>query len=139
MRKLTDETLIKELMEEYGWSREETINGYGIFACYNSDTCIEGAEVVEAIGELNEEFDYGFECSDFKACRQAEIDGVKFINDIKGLEKGYYIDTPENRKLCIKELSEHPEYRIENWLFKEEFKMYKELYIKTFGNPLEEA
>lgn len=139
MKKLTDEVLTKKLMEEYGWSKEETINGYGIFACYNSDTCIEGAEVIEAIGELNEEFDYGFEFGDFSACRQAEVDGVKFINDIKGLEKGYYIDTPENRKFCSKELLEHPKYRIENWLFKKEFEMYKTLYIKTFGNPLEEA
>lgn len=138
MKKITDEKMINDLMKDYGWTREETINGYSIFACYNSDTVVEGAEIIEVIGELQDEFDYGFEEDDFSACRQAELDGVKFINDIDGLEKGCYIDTPENRELCIKELAEHPQYRIENWLFKEGSEHYRDLYIETFGNPLEQ-
>lgn len=54
--------------------------------------------------------------SDWEACRMAEKQGVRFINDMPGLEKGYYIDTPENREICKQALIEHPEFRVENWL-----------------------
>lgn len=138
--KLTDKNLIKRLMKDYGYSREETIKGYSAFTCYNSDVVIDGATVVEVIGDLNDEHDYGFENGDFSACRQAEKDGVKFINDIDGLEKGCYVDTPENREICIKGLQEHPEYRIENWLFNETCsEEYRNAYIETFGNPKKTA
>ena len=56
-----------------------------------------------------------FDCV-WDACRQAEKDGVMFINDMEGLEKGFYVDTPENRKICADGLKQYPNLRIENWL-----------------------
>lgn len=50
--------------------------------------------------------------SRFEASRQAEKDGIKFINDIEGLEKGLYIDTKENREICLKALKESDKYNI---------------------------
>lgn len=95
MAKLTDEKLIRELMDKYGWSREATINGYDIF---EDEDC---TLTVCRIDDLyySDKFDYGINC-DEDACEQAAKDGVKFVNDIKGLEKNRYIDTPENRELC---------------------------------------
>lgn len=45
-----------------------------------------------------DDFDYGIG-TDEDACVQAEKDGVKFINDIEGVDKRRYIDTPLNRWL----------------------------------------
>ena len=42
-------------------------------------------------------------------------DGGRFINDIFGIERNCYIDTPENREVIINSLLEHPEMHIENW------------------------
>jgi len=100
---------IQELIKDYGWSEKDTRKGYSIFViCGISTSVIEGALMVEAIGDIGK-----FE-SDFEACRQAEKDGVKFINDIDGLEKGCYVDTKENRERCIKALELNPNLRIEN-------------------------
>jgi hypothetical protein len=95
MAKLNNEKLISELMDMYGWSREETINGYGYF----EDEF--GAVEICRIDDLHwcGEFDYGID-TDEDACMQAEKDGVKFINDIEGIDKRRYIDTPKNRMLC---------------------------------------
>lgn len=137
MAKLTDDKLIKELIDKYGWTREETINGYGVFYASGSSTVLEDVAVIEVIGDLQSEFDYGFTNGDWSACRQAEADGVKFINDIDGLERGCYIDTPENRAECERQIREFPECRVENWLFKDECsEEYRTLYIEKFGNPL---
>jgi len=56
-----------------------------------------------------------FDCV-WDACRQAEKDGIIFINDMEGLEKGFYVDTPENRKICADGLKQYPNLRIENWI-----------------------
>lgn len=110
----------------------EAINkGYDIFTSYGSEVVIDGALTVEGIDMLN------FFESDFDACRQAEEDGVKFINDIDGLEKGCYVDTPENRKHCIEMLKKHPEYRVENWIdYNDE---YGSKYAEYFGINVEET
>ena len=98
MAKLTDENLIGRLMYEYGWSREEVINGYGFF----QDEF--GLVEVCRIDDLFwcDDFDYGIE-TDEDACVQAEKDGVRFINDIEGVDKRRYIDTPLNRWLLYTE------------------------------------
>lgn len=95
MAKLTNEKLIGELMSVYGWSREETINGYGFFE--NEFGAVEVCRIDDLL--WCDEFDYGID-TDEDACVQAEKDGVKFINDIKGIDKRRYIDTPKNRMLC---------------------------------------
>jgi hypothetical protein len=98
MAKLTDEILIGQLMYEYGLSREEVINGYGFFE--NEF----GAVEVCRIDDLYwcDEFDYGIE-TDEDAGIQAEKDGVKFINNIEGVDKHRYIDTPRNRYVLYRE------------------------------------
>ena len=134
--KLTDEGLIVELMKDYGWSREDTINGYARFDSVCPNMCdVDGAVEICRIDDLycDDRFDYGFD-NDFDACRQAEKDGVKFINDMDGLEKGRYVDTPENRRICAAYLAEHPEARIENW-FTEVSSDYQKAYVEAFGSP----
>ena len=137
MAKLTDEKLIQELMDEFGWPRDETINGYVAIRidCAN-DYEIDGAYEIERIDDLfhSDKFDYGI-TDDWSACRQAENDGVKFINDINGLEKGRYIDTPENRKHCEQYINEHPDVKIDNWLFDDKITdWFRETYIDKFGD-----
>lgn len=112
---------------ELGWTKEQIEKGYDIFEVSGSESIINGALVVQLIGDVAK-----FE-SDWDACRQAEKDGIKFINDIEGLEKGCYVDTEENRKHCEECLSKHPEYRIENLMTEEEensqyYKRYKEYF-----------
>lgn len=85
---------------------------------------IEGATIVEKDDTVQK-----FK-TDWEACRRAEEDGVEFIDDIEGLEKGCYVDTKENRELCIKMLKEYPEYRVENIMTNSE---YWDKYKKKFG------
>ena len=68
----------------------------------------EGAK--QGILDGSETFD-----NDWDAMRKkmAEI-GFKTIDDMPSLEQGFYVDTPENRKVCAQALAEHPEYRVEN-------------------------
>lgn len=110
------------------WGVDAVERGYDIFTCSGSDVIVEGALVVEMISELDR-----FE-SDFEACRQAEKDGVKFINDVDGLEKGCYVDTPENRALCVEMLKENPGYRVENWL--DVNSDFGRKYVEHFGDPI---
>jgi len=115
---------IAEWIRTYG--AEKINKGYDFFQCSGSEVIIEGAVVVERIDEL-----FFFE-TDFDACRQAEKDRVAFINDIPGLEKGCYVDTPENRKHCAEMLEKYPEYRIENWLTPDNSEYYH-IYMSVFG------
>lgn len=138
MAKLTDEKLIRELMDEHGWSREATINGYDVFceSCV-SDNTIDGALTICRVDALycDDRFDYGIN-DDMEACEQAEKDGVKFINDVDGLERGRYIDTPENRKHCKQYIAEYPDARIENWLFSDDVTVwFRDYYINKYGDP----
>jgi hypothetical protein len=119
----TDEVII-ELIRTFGV--DGVNNGYDIFVCIgSSEVLIDNALVVEQIDELD------FFGDDFAACRQAEKDGINFINNVDGLEKGCYVDTPENRKHCIEMLEKHPKYRIENWMKTNDEYYHK--YIEVFG------
>lgn len=124
MRTLTENDVL-DLLED-GYSQEEINKGYGEFYCSGSNSVIDGALIIEKIDAVNK-----FE-SDWDASRQAEKDGVKFINDINGLEKGSYIDTLENRKLCTEMLEKYPEYRIENLMNKFPDNEYWESYNTYF-------
>lgn len=118
-----NDKMIMEMVRIYG---ADLINkGYDTFVCVGDDVSINNALIVEQIDELK------FFENDFLACRQAEKDGIKFINDVDGLEKGCYVDTPENREHCIEMLEKHPEYRIENWLTPDE--EYYSTYMEVFG------
>lgn len=102
--------------------------GYDIFEVSGSNSVINGALVVEFINDVAK-FN-----SDLEVCRQAELDGIKFINDIEGLEKGCYVDTEANRKHCLEFLKKHPDYRIENLISIEgENSLYYQRYKKYFG------
>jgi len=120
MRELTENEVLDLLTE--GYCEEDIKNGYGEYYCYGSEVIIDGALVIEKINMVNK-FD-----DDFEASRQAEKDGVIFINDIEGLEKGCYIDTPENRKLCVDKLKEFPAYRVENLMLNHPDGDYWEAY-----------
>lgn len=123
-----DDEDIKGIVND--WGVDDIERGYTTFRVSGSDVVVEGALLVEAISEIGRYED------DFDACRQAEKDGVAFINDVDGLEKGCYIDTPENRALCVGMLKEHPEYRIENWLDADSD--FGQKYVALFGNPIKE-
>ena len=90
------------------WSDDQIKLGY-VRTLSGYETVIEQAYVVEAIRHLNM-FD-----SDFLASRQAELDRVyTFINDIPEIQKGLYIDTPENRNTVINAMCAYPQFRIHN-------------------------
>lgn len=82
----------------------EAITGYGIFTSSGSSFYIPDALHIEKIDDLMM-FD-----SDDEAAIQAEKDGIKFINDMDGVPKKVYIDTPENRDIIKKALIQYPEY-----------------------------
>jgi hypothetical protein len=126
MREFTEQE-IKQISKDLGWSEEQVRKGYDKFEVYSSSTVIDRAIVIEAIADV-EKFD-----SDWEACRQAEKDGIEFINDVDGLEKGCYIDTPENRKHCIEMLNKYPEYRIESLMKENPENEYWKTYRKYFG------
>ena len=141
MAKLTDEKSIAELLDA-GWKRDEIINGYGIFEyCdYAVDfPVINSAKHIEMLSSLlddvhefvDDKFDYGYR-NNFDALYQARLDGVKFIDDIDGLQKGIYLDTPENREYCEKFLKDNPEYRVENWMNNDNqyAKFHNEMYAE---------
>lgn len=96
---------INECLEN-GWTIEQINKGYDVFEVQGSKSVIDGALVVELIGDV------GLFTSDFDACRQAEKDGIKFINDVYELEKGCYIDSPENRAHCLSMLEKHEEFKV---------------------------
>lgn len=90
------------------WSDDKVRVGYDIFTTDTEDI-IPDALFIGRI-DVIEAFD-----SDYEAARQAEADGfVKFINDVDGLEKGMYIDTPGNREHCVAFLAKNPDFRVEN-------------------------
>ena len=115
------------LCAEEGWTADELSKGYAI-CISNGEYDIPGALQVDRIDCL------GFFASIADALNQAELDGVAFINDIDGIEKGVYVDTPENREICKEALLKHPELHIENLLPKmsvEYQKFYTEKYIQS--------
>lgn len=103
---------VKEYLE-LGWTESQIEKGYDFFEATGSTSIIDGAIVVESISDV------GLFESDWDACREAEKDGVKFINDVEGLEKGCYVDTPDNREHCINMLKIHSKYNVSN-LIKED-------------------
>lgn len=111
---------------EWGWTEQEVKNGYAVFNSGN-DEYIEGARYIADIGSLKM-----YEGT-FDACRQAELDGVNFINDMDGLEKGVYIDTPENRKVCDEYILVKPEYCVENMMAKSPDSRHWEKYREHYG------
>lgn len=96
---------------EDGWDAQAVKNGYAVFSSSGYENQI-GAPVL-----LIEQIDcLDLYAGDFDACRQAELDGVKLINDLDGLEKGLYLDTPKNRQACAMWLQAHPEDRVERMM-----------------------
>ena len=95
-KKELDDDDIEEMIED--WGLEAVEKGYAVFA--DRETSIRMAEYIDKIDELRT-----FNTS--KAARkQASKDGVKFINDMEGVEPNFYIDTPENREHIAKVLHE---------------------------------
>lgn len=97
--------VLRAALEE-GWSEDVLTAGYSESES-DCETILPGTLVVERIDALMMYDD------DFYASRQAELDGsFSFINDIPDLEKGLYIDSPENRKAVLDALATHPEFRL---------------------------
>lgn len=87
-KKELDDCDIEEMIED--WGLEAVEKGYAVFA--DRETSIHMGEYIDKIDELQT-----FNTS--KAARkQAAKDGVKFINDMEGVEPNFYIDTPKNRE-----------------------------------------
>ena len=83
-----------EMVEDW-----ETDKGYAEFDNNDTTYYIPGALHIAKIDEMNM-FD-----DDVSACKQAKKDGVKFINDIRGIRNNMYIDTVENREIINAYLS----------------------------------
>lgn len=122
---------IGELIRLYGVDRVEK----GYFICKITG---ESSSFISSARVIGTDPQFGLFSDNWEACRQAEKDGIKFINDMPGLEKGYYIDTPENRELCEKELLRKPELRIQNWIDVDDGE-WGTRYVAHFGNPIEPA
>ena len=121
-----------KLCLENGWAAEDLAKGY-VISVGGCEVDIPDALQVQRIDDL------GFYPDDTAASKQAAKDGIKFIHNIPGIERGVYVDTPENRKICRKALAEHPEYRIENILKKHGNEQHWKTYIKKYGNPTQSA
>ena len=104
------DNVISSYINRYGV--EAVQNGYRICEHRENGHTFEvpGAVHVETIAALRTHY------SDWDACRQAEKDGVPFINDMPGLEKGCYVDTVANRAYCSEMLQTYPDLRIEQWI-----------------------
>lgn len=112
---------------ESGWDAEDLTKGYTP-AVGGWEYDIPDALQIDRIDML------GYYDTLDEALEQAEKDGVKFINDMPGLEKGLYIDTPENRKICSQALEASPNLRIEN-ILQAASPEYRDAYISKFGDP----
>lgn len=106
-----------EMLECYGVG---AILGYCVSSSDGFEGYIPNTLIIDKIDDIDK-FDSGFEAS-----RQAEKDGIKFINDIEGLEKGLYIDTKENREICLNTLRESDKYNI-NRIISEDLKNNKNI------------
>lgn len=105
-------------------------HGYMSITCQgDSGVDIPGALCIRHVKELK------VFSSDWDACRQAEKDGVRFINDMDGLEKGCYIDTERNRNICKTALENNPSFRIEAWLDPEDGEWGTRYHQYFFGEP----
>ena len=109
-----------------GWAIEDLARGY-VITSSDSDVNVPDALCVEPIYTL------GY-FNNWEACVRARKDGIRFIDDIPGLEKGFYIDTPKNRELCKEAIGKRPELRIES-IFPKLDEDYRELYTKAYGRP----
>ncbi len=140
LRKHKDRKTVRRLVEKLG---SDTVNRGYIVRVYQLPAnraefypgrhmLIEEAEYVSGI--FGVEF-YGQSglWNDFACCRKAEEDGIRFINDIPGLEKGRYVDTKTNRDICLACLKSDPNYRIENWL--RTYTPFGRIYTDTYGDP----
>jgi len=117
---------IGELIRLYGHMTVE--DGYFVCKTHGTSTTIRNAMVVETTPQL------GAFSSNWDACREAEKHGTEFINDMPGLEKGYYVDTPANRQLCENALLRNPDLRIDNWIDIEDGE-WGTRYAEHFGAP----
>lgn len=68
---------------------------------------IPNAEHIERNDEMINRLPEGYD--DFSAAKTAKKAGIKLINDIEGIYKDLYIDTPENRKIILEYINKHPE------------------------------
>lgn len=139
LRKHRTRKVVKYLAEKH--SAETLNNGYRVaiyqhpanrLEYYPRHMVIEDAEYVSSIFGIDFSSKSGF-WNDFDCCRKAEKNGIKLINDMPGLEKGRYVDTPKNRELCIHVLETDPRYRVENWL--ETYTQFGHAYVKEYGDP----
>lgn len=103
-RPVTDDAIKMAKEDEY--SDQDIKAGY-VESASDSATVLPDTRIIERIDVLDM-FD-----NDFEASRQAELDGFcKFINDMPDVEKGLYVDTPENRAAVAKSLEENPGYTL---------------------------
>lgn len=140
LRKYNSRGAIKQMANELG---TDSINrGYQV-AVYHTpkDTpevyrgkhmVVENAKYVSGIFGVDFISSSGL-WDDFAGCRRAEEDGIRLINDMPGLEKGRYVDTPENREICRECLERKPVYRVENWM--RTYSGYGRKYSETYGDP----
>lgn len=123
-----DAALIDELVQD--WGIDNLVAGYCI-GTSDSDIDIPDAYLVTRIDALDTTM---FE-NEFDALQQARRDGVPLIDDIPGIEKGRYLDTEENRKVCRKALERNPSLRIEN-IFEQFSPSYAKRYASCYGEPM---
>ncbi len=99
-------------------------NGYVIIAVsedqpqINPNNIVPGALYVDAIFDYPESEQLRW-YQEVNPILKFKKDGGSFINDIPGLKKNFYIDTPKNRDYINNYLSKHPEVLPEKKLKKE--------------------
>lgn len=84
-------------------------NLYVITVQNGVSTIIPNAKHIERCDESIEELGIDRKFSDFDAAQLAKKDGIKLIDDIKGIYKDFYIDTKQNRKVICDFMNENPQ------------------------------
>lgn len=80
---------------------------YFVCATDSASDLIPDAEHIERNDELCEQLGITDELDDFEAAKEAQIDGIKLIDNIEGIYPNLYVDSPENRKIINSYLENH--------------------------------
>lgn len=115
---------IKSLLARYGSGAVE--QGYTLLES-SKDSLFPDCLMIVNIPETNE-FPSGVEAS-----VAARKNGVRFIDDVEGLQKGLIVEEAGKREVCKKILEQYPAYRVENLYHPEED--YWKAYAEHYGVP----
>lgn len=115
---------IKALLAQYG--AEAVEKGYTLLRS-PKNALFPGCLMIRNVPEAKE-FPSGIE-----AAIAARKNGVRFLDDVEGLQKGLIVEEDGKREICEKVLENYPAYRVKNLYNPEE--SYWKAYAEYYGVP----